>query len=400
MIMVSRRKFLSGAAASLASVSFVGFPLGVLAQTAPGCRFVFVNCFGGADGLDMIRPLGDAQYQTLRQAVPGGMDGLPVGTLDGIQFALNPKLKAIHDLYTAGQALLFHAVGFDYSKSLGSVRSHFSSQNMLATMSPVAYALNSGFLGRLVELRSCENLSVSDTLPAVLRGKKRKLSSTWSADPGQMPDSDFMNRIDRLMAPEPGIRNAIKKGHEDALTALPELDKNVPVTMELFGKAMEFAKIKGIPIIATEIRGWDAHANEWTDKSGYQAALVTLNGVVQSIRASLNEEEWQKTVVFVCSEFGRTARPNGTKGTDHGTGTMAMVLGGAVKGGKMAGSWPGLNPEQLWEGRDLKATTNILELEAAVLQTAFRLSKEEQIAVFGAELSVPPELSPGRIARV
>lgn len=360
--MIARRQFLATAALGAGAV-FVA--PGIAFATVPTeRRFVFIIQRGAADGLDIIRPYGDPAFAGLR----GGLIGdAVVGTKLDSMFALHPSLAQVAQMYTRGEALFVHAVASPYRD-----RSHFDGQNVLETGGTQPYAVRDGWLNRLVTLlpRSSEEaIAIAPTVPAALRGSVQVASYAPSALP-QAAD-DLMTRVTALYDADPQLHPIWSSALETKGLAADANARQDPASL---GKltATFLTKPAGPRIAMLETLGWDTHNAQ---KGRLANQLKSLDAMLAALRDGLGPV-WANTTVLVATEFGRTAAVNGTGGTDHGTGSVAMLVGGAVKGGRVVGDWPGLAASKLYQARDLRPTTALDALIAGVAADSMGLDPE------------------------
>lgn len=350
--MFHRRSFLhlaGGAAGSLLVA-----PGLVLAAAETERRFVFVIQRGAADGLNIVVPYADPGYARLRGAL--AVDPAAATRLDGM-FALHPALKETAAMYARGQALFVHAVASPYRD-----RSHFDGQNVLETGGSQPYQARDGWLNRLVAMLPRGGdaaIAIAPTVPPALRGPVQVASYAPSGLPD--PADDLLARVGTLYGADSQLRGAWAAALDARNLAQGSGAKQDPAAL---GKltATFLTKPHGPRIAMLETEGWDTH-------SGQDGRLATQLRALDTLLAALRDgmgPAWAQTTVLVATEFGRTAAANGTGGTDHGTGSVAWVLGGAVKGGRVVADWPGLAPAQLYEGRDLAPTTQLDALLAGV----------------------------------
>ncbi|MBU4432836.1 MAG: DUF1501 domain-containing protein [Alphaproteobacteria bacterium] len=381
----SRRGVLASAAGLGLSITFLGRPALADADGAlDKRRFIVVICRGGMDGLSVSPPVGDKAYAGLRGNIAITPD--QALKLDGT-FSLHPSLSAVHALALNGQARIVPAVA-----TPDRARSHFEAQDVLESGSAQVYASTSGWLNRTLEAlpaaRKVEGLYVGATTPLILRGKVQ--AASWS--PGKGVDETArlptllqdLYKTDPLMGPafargletetmaqaamtamaapvgdsggmaEPGMMMAPARGGRDG----PEAARKLGATLAGF-----LIQDGGPRIAALSLDGWDTHAGQ----TGQIATRLTyLDAVLSGINTGLGAE-WKNTVVVTVTEFGRTARVNGTGGTDHGTASTALVLGGALKPGGIIGDWPGLSPGGLFENRDVAPTVDMRGLFKGLL---------------------------------
>jgi len=359
---VTRRRFLQLAAAG-AGVLLAAPGMVLAARASTERRFVFVIQRGGADGLDTVIPYADPAYASLRRAL--AIDASAATKLDGT-FALHPSLVEIAKLYSAKQALFVHAVASPYRD-----RSHFDGQNVLESGGSFPYELKDGWLNRLTGLlpkKTGEAIAITPTVPLALRGSA-DVSSYAPSAPKQAGD-DLLQRVEQLYAHDAQL-HAMWSAAMDARTMAGTPLRQNPA--ELGQLASRFLAQKDGPRIAMlETGGWDTHSAQ----AGRLAnQLKALDAMVAALRDGLGDA-WSNTTVLVATEFGRTAAANGTGGTDHGTASVAMLLGGAVQGGRVLGDWPGLASSALYQGRDLQPTTNLDSLIASAAAECFAIEPE------------------------
>ena len=376
---------LAGGAAALATrYSFA-------APGASSSRFVFIIMRGALDGLSAVPPYADPDYARLRGELaigaPGGSDGALA--LDGY-FGLNPGLAFLQEAYAARELLVMPAVASAYRE-----RSHFDGQDVLENGMTQPHASQSGWLNRaLVHLPSeardgsarggaTRGVALAQNVPLVLRGPAEVAS--WS--PSVLPDldDDTMRRITERYASDPLLSRRLAEALDtdseaveapastmasDA-TAGPAMTPAVRSTAgrytETVRTAAGFLRREDGPAVAVfDTTGWDTHFNEGGAQGQLRARLAVLDQGLRTLKESL-AEVWPRTVVLLATEFGRTAAANGTRGTDHGTGSAAFLLGGAVAGGRVLADWPGLSARALYQQRDLAPTLDLRSVMKSVL---------------------------------
>ena len=342
---------------------------------APGDkRFVVVILRGALDGMAAVVPYGDPALASLRaELVPGG-PGQANGLLDlGGFYGLHPSLANLHTMFKAGELLPVHAV-----VGPTRVRSHFEAQDCLE--SGADHRMTSGWLNRAVSALpdaaahgrpEGDALAIGVSVPLLLRGPATV--GSWAPHGVMTPPSDLytqiaaLHRADRITGPaiaeglqERGFTTAVLASDADAA----EPARNRYAFPALARAAGEMLRAPDGPrVAALEIGGWDTHQSQVGRLAG---VLKQLDGGLAGLKEGLGPA-WRDTAVLVMTEFGRTARMNGTKGTDHGTATVAFVLGGAVVGGRVAGTWPGLGEGKLYENRDLAPTTDLRSVAKGLL---------------------------------
>ena len=355
------------------------------AQAAQGRdpRFVTLILRGAMDGLSAVAPMGDPDYAALREGIALSASGdKPAVPLDGY-FALHPAMPNFARLYKAGQALVVHAVATPYRE-----RSHFDGQDLLESGYEKVGFLNSGWLNRALQalpggarVEHPSGLGVGTMTPLILRGAAPVLG--WTPPEVPKADEDFAQRVkDLYAARDSHLYEALSEGlRTDALAAQSGMDDAIKarggeiqqMKTTAAGAARLLASDGGPRIAALSFNGWDTHANE----GGATGRLAQLLGGLDTALATFEQglrPVWHDTVLLIVTEFGRTAKVNGTVGTDHGTATVAFLVGGGVKGGRVVADWPGLKPAQLFEGRDLKPTTDLRAIAKGILAGKFGLS--------------------------
>ena len=371
----TRRELLLGSGALVAG-AFV--PVKVRAE-GHDPRFLTIVLRGAVDGLAIVAPIGDPDWAKLRGdkalALEGATPALP---LDGF-FALNPAMPNLHRLYRAGQATIVHAVATPYRE-----RSHFDGQDVLESGYAKPGAADSGWLNRAAvalepsertDLRPLRGFAVGPIAPLVVRGPAPVLS--WA--PPRLPpvsDETTMRLLDLYRHTDPALARALEEriglaavARAGGIASEPAAD--IPAVQiggieqvrkyyaeAAVGAAKFLAQADGPRVGALALDGWDTHVNEGAVKGRLANLLGALDGAIAAVETNMGEA-WRETVVVIVTEFGRTARINGNDGTDHGTATVAVLLGGALKGGRVVADWPGLNESALYEGRDLRPTTDL-----------------------------------------
>jgi uncharacterized protein (DUF1501 family) len=399
-VRVTRRRFLAGAGALAAGAAL---PRVLFAKTGGVGRLVVVILRGALDGLAAAPPHGDPHYPLLHRelaiAAPGAADGA-LG-LDSL-FGLHPAMGFLHQRYLGGELIVFHAVASPYRD-----RSHFDGQNVLESglVRPLGSA--DGWLSRaLASLpRSTQReraVAVSLNVPLILRGDALVLSKS----PLETPDidEDLLARLADLYSGDDWFSARLSEAVQserliDAGAAtLAMAEATAPSGRPAADRLSSAASMTGMlmrseggPEIAViEAGGWDTHANQGGAKGTLAQRLSGLDHAVRTLQEEL-QGLWEQTAVLVVTEFGRTAAMNGTRGTDHGTGSCAFLAGGAVRGGRVLADWPGLAPHALFENRDLKPTLDLRSVFKGVLDEHLRIDgKSLATRVFPDSFSAPP----------
>jgi uncharacterized protein (DUF1501 family) len=348
MKMLGRRFFLA-ASGSAAILSAVGLPRMAFARAATARRFVFIIQRGAADGLSIVAPTGDPAFARVRQAFAEDLVG---GARLGNFFTLHPALAETAKIYGANQALFVQAVASPYRD-----RSHFDGQNVLETGGSAAYRLKDGWMNRLLGLlpqSEAGALALSSTVPMALRGSHEVSSYAPSSLPSA--SDDLLMRVAKLYEADPQLHELWSAAMTTRMTAGDlggAAGQSGAATGALAAKLLSGES--GARIAMIETGGWDTHSGQ---RGRLAAQMRGLDQIVAGLKTGLGAD-WANTLVVVATEFGRTVAPNGTGGTDHGTASAAMLLGGAVAGGRVLADWPGLSQSALYDGRDLKPTMDL-----------------------------------------
>jgi uncharacterized protein (DUF1501 family) len=358
-------------------------------------RFVLIIMRGALDGLATVAPYGDRDYARLRGEfalrAPGQTGGaLP---LNGF-FGLHPSLGFLQQCYAARELTVFHALASPYRE-----RSHFDGQDVLENGSPRAHALQSGWLNRaLAQVPGLPQrevgVALGQNVPLVMRGPAEVTS--WSASKLGALDEDTLARITDLYAGDTllSVRladalaaDAIASGDgggtaaavmpDTAARAMSASGTPPPARparangaryAEVVRAAAGFLRQEAGPRVAMfDTTGWDTHANEGAAEGQLAGRLAALDQGLATLKQELGPV-WSHTAVLLVTEFGRTAAINGTRGTDHGTATAALLVGGAVAGGRVIADWPGLSARALYQGRDLAPTLDLRSVLKGLLQ--------------------------------
>ena len=355
-------------------------------------RFLTIVLRGALDGLAAVAPVGDPDWVRLRgdkALLPEGAN--PALKLDGF-FALNPAMPELHRLYQAGQATIVHAAATPYRE-----RSHFDGQDVLESGLGKPGATDTGWLNRAlaalepggrVEAKNRQAFAVGPVTPLIVRGAAPVMS--WT--PPRLPpatDDTLMRLADLYRHTDPQLARVLEErmglaaiAKAGGVALAPE--KGRPVQQgpgaqvrgyfaEAAGAAAKFmARPDGPRVGALAFDGWDTHQDEGAVGGRLALLLGALDGALAAIEKEMGPA-WRETVVAIVTEFGRTARINGTEGTDHGTATVALLAGGALKGGRVIADWPGLKEANLYAGRDLKPTTDLRAVLKGVLKEHLRV---------------------------
>jgi uncharacterized protein (DUF1501 family) len=356
-------------------------------------RFLVVVLRGALDGLAAVAPVGDPDWLRLRGDNALTLGGkTPALPLDNF-FALNPAMPNLHRMYKAGEASIVHAVASPYRE-----RSHFDGQDVLESGLSKPGAVDTGWLNRALSslapaarVGAKDAFAVGPVTPLVVRGPAPVMS--WT--PQRLPpatDDTVTRLLDLYRHTDPVLARALEErvdlaaiARADGMGTGPQKPDGVrppgpgstvrAYFAEAAGAAAKFmSRDDGPRVGALAFDGWDTHADEGAASGRLAALLGALDGALAAIEQGMGPA-WKETAVAVITEFGRTARINGTEGTDHGTATVALLAGGAVKGGRVIADWPGLSAASLYQDRDLKPTTDLRAILKGVLRDHLRVDE-------------------------
>jgi uncharacterized protein (DUF1501 family) len=381
--MTSRRIFLKSSA--MAMVGMGSTPLwlsrALYAADAPSPRKkILVAIFqrGAVDGLNVIVPHGEQSYYDLRPtiAIPRP-NGTPDGAvdLDGF-FGLHPSLAPLKPIYDSGHLAIVHAAG-----SPDPTRSHFDAQDFMESGTPGRKATADGWLNRALPPESgrispARAVCMGSELPRSLRGRNNAVAINNLND-FQVHDSRGSSTFESMYAnTHDKFLNGTGRETFDAVKLMQSIQKQsyTPANGAHYpnghlGQSMQqIARLiksdVGLEVAFTDVGGWDTHVNEVGPKPTVGQLANLLNDFGQALAAFYQDlgDRMADVAVVTMSEFGRTARENGDRGTDHGHANAMFVLGGGIRGGKVYGEWPGLQNEQLYENRDLNLTTDFRDV--------------------------------------
>lgn len=379
--MLTRRNFIKSAGLLTGCALF---PRLTFASLPTDNRFILVILRGALDGLAAVPAYGDKSYASLRRSLafapPGEADGLL--DLNGF-FGLHPSLQPMLTLFQTGQMAIIHATATPYRE-----RSHFDAQNLLENGTDKSGGDN-GWLNRALGVLGSDAttaIALNPQTPLVLQGEVKTLS--WAPKGERKIDSSYMEKITELYSEDETLGTAFNEGlradalmqselsQEDLLSAGKALG-----AQHLYGAAKAAAIFlsaeKGPRVAVLEAGGWDTHANQGTGNGQLANRLADLGRALGELPELLGGSVWNKTVVVVVTEFGRTVAENGTKGTDHGTAGVTFLMGGRINGGKIYGEWPGLADSDLYQGRDLKPTTDMRGIFKTILYAHLNAPKDK-----------------------
>ncbi len=404
---VSRRGFMKNGALALFGTSVVPAFLtrSVLAEAsaAGGSRKKLVVLFqrGAADGLNVVVPYAEKNYYAMRPTI--AVKPNEVLDLDGF-FGLHPSLASFKPLYEQGHLAVIHAVG-----STDTTRSHFDAQDYMESGTPGVKATADGWLNRALQDERLTGkpsafraVALGNQVPRTLQGKLPAIAVNNLADfsvAGKGPQTTSLSNAFQAMYDQSTDAVLHGTGQEtfEAVKMLKAADPGkyrpaagVVYPGGAFGDSLkQIAQLMkadlGVEAAFSDIGGWDTHQNQGAATGQLANRLKEFSESIAAFWLDMGAESENITLVTM-SEFGRTARQNGTGGTDHGHANAMFVLGGRVKGGKVYGRWPGLENEQLNEGRDLVVTTDFRSVLGEAVSTT--LGTKEMNRVFpGATLN-------------
>jgi uncharacterized protein (DUF1501 family) len=356
-------------------------------------RLVVIILRGAMDGLDVVQPWGAPEYASLRGKLQGGPQN-GAQDMDGF-FSLHKGLAPLFPLWKQGDLGFVHAVATPYRNK----RSHFDGQDLLEAGTPSLDGARDGWLNRMLQ-----NTPGTEgrTAFAIGQGEMKLLAGSapvadWSPDANLVMSPQAIQLAQLVMQDDPAFRAALSEAlmlSDDG--AGDDMAMQVPAAAR--GKAQvkiaEFAakQLRGDSRVASfSINGWDTHSRQERSLKG---ALGGLSDTILTLHRELGPDIWQKTAIVAMTEFGRTVRINGTGGTDHGTGGAMLLAGGAIRGGRVLGNWPGLDEASLYQRRDLMPTMDVRTPAAWVMQSMTGLSREvlQRMVFPGLEMGNDPGL--------
>jgi len=395
---ITRRVFLKGGAMTVVGMAAVPAFLARAAMAAdaaqPHRRLVVIFQRGAADGLNIVVPHGEAAYYAMRPTI--AIPQRDVIDLDGF-FGLHPAMSAFKPLWDARQLAIVHAAG-----SPDPTRSHFDAQDFMESGTPGLKSTEDGWLNRALlatgdpqKDAAFRAVALGTSLPRMLSGQAPALAVGNLNDFGVAPRNPqaqpLANTFESMYAASvDAVLHGTAQETFDAVKMLKAADPakyrpaaGVVYPKGRFGDALkqtaQLVKANlGVQVAFTDIGGWDHHVNEGASEGQLGRLLKEFSGSLASFWQDLGALA-AETVVVTMSEFGRTARENGTRGTDHGHANVMFVMGGAVRGGKVYGRWPGLANEQLYEQRDLALTTDFRQVMAEAVARQLGNPRPERV---------------------
>jgi uncharacterized protein (DUF1501 family) len=389
---MNRRFFITSGGVALASIG-VGLSAPsflervVLGQTrnsiAGGRRKTLVAVFqrGAVDGLNMVVPFGESAYYDVRPSIaipkPATGNSDAAINLDGF-FGLHPSFSAFKPLWDSKRLAIVHAAG-----SPDNTRSHFDAQDYMESATPGVKSTSDGWLNRYLQTKQDPDkslfraVSFTQTMPRVLQGKAPAIAVANLADfaiRAGKSSSNIQGGFEEIYAHN--MNDSLAGMGRETFEAVNYLKKVNPAQYKPengaqyprnpFGNSLlQIAQLiksgVGLEVAFTDIGGWDTHVNEGNSRGQLGNLLLQFSSGIAAFYQDLGQR-MDDVVLLTMSEFGRTVRENGNRGTDHGHANAMFVLGNSVRGGKVYGQWPGLKTDQLYEGRDLALTTDFRDV--------------------------------------
>ncbi len=373
---MERREFLRNMC--YGGVATFGFPMVRFASVRQPGRLVFVLLRGGFDGLAAVVPYGDPSYRTLRGALAFDTGEL---TLLDDTFALTPGLAPLRALHDDGELAAFHALAIPYR-----TRSHFDGQAILETGLDRPIGSSDGWLNRLLQVMPGERAGI-----AIASGMPRSMTGTfevqtWSPTRLGAVDDEYLERLAHLYRADDALHGRFEAAlqqqedvGEEAMAGGHARRGGITPLMQAAARILR--QETGPNVAAVEFSGWDTHANQGLTGGPLDRLLGQLADALVAFRTEMGAA-WQDTTVVVMTEFGRTARPNGTRGTDHGTAGAGLLLGPRIARAGVIADWPGLAERSLYEGRDLQPTLDTRAVLKAAIVGTFDLTAAQADRVF------------------
>lgn len=370
---LSRRKFIKMSGAGVAMLTIPNFttlafqPTNIV-RNKP--KIVWVLLRGALDSLHAVVPTFDQQYKVLRPKLASSFKDALLPLEQG--YALHPSLKNFYQWYQDGALLPVVAVSSGYQK-----RSHFDGQDFLES-GKKEIEHDSGWLARAIDIKNKKALAISHTVPISLRSSNQV--NTWYPSKLKQADDDIYAALGKLYQHDESLKENLESGLETR--ELIEQSGSKEHEGQFIDLTKACAKLmlgdKGVDSAMLELAGWDTHNNQGVR---LEKKLSELDKGLAQLKIGLGDE-WQNTVIIISTEFGRTAKENGTGGTDHGTASALFLAGGAINGGRVEGTWPGLQTEELYQQRDLMPTSNSFGWIGNVLSQHWGFTEQELKQVF------------------
>ena len=367
---INRRDFLKTTAAT--SLFFAGFGLPSFASQNKK-NLVVIMLEGGMDGLCAVPIRGDKNFKKLRSEI-----NLKKTLKLTSDFDLHPALENFKALWDQNTASVFHATSIPYKG-----RSHFEGQDMMMSGGTVPYQEKTGWLGRGMKLAGLKGNGLAMSLPMPLLIRGVPLNNNYFPIRSSLPQKRLLNII------EEEFNQYSEKDLSETLSIIRNRDLNYFPGTNASTLALEAGKLLSDPngprVAVFKVENFDTHAAQGGDKGTHADCLKEYDQILKALKASLGST-FKDTLILTLTEFGRTVKQNGGKGTEHGYGTAVLMAGGLIKKSEVHGDWPGLKKKDLFEGRDLNSTMDARSIYASAMSTVFDLDfKRIQKDVFWGE---------------
>ena len=359
-MLFSRRNFLKTVAGS---TFLFGYPeLSTASSRYENRRLLVLLLRGGLDGLTAVPPTGDKNLKSIRSST------LIENTLNLDNFfSLHPIMTNFYAAYREDNAAIVHATSFPYTG-----RSHFEGQNVMETGADRPHAIDSGWLGRAMSAANLGSLAFSLPIPIILRGN-RNTTNHFPSELIGVPSTVY-DQLFRNWNSNENLKEIIDKLDKRSLAA-----RRSPGALVAFATD-QLSQDNGPRVGIVDLVGFDTHAEQGNNAGKHADMLNQIDNLIKQFRSQMGNK-WNDCLVVTVTEFGRTAKENGTQGTDHGWASCILLAGGLVKKAKVVSDWPGLGSSSLFEGRDLKLTIDARDIYSEVVSKIFdidpnRVSKE------------------------
>ena len=357
---LTRREFLK---ASGASLFLAGLPLPGFTKDKPPGTISVILLEGGMDGLTAVPPFGDSNLLKMRK----GLTPENYLKLNSF-FGLHPSFKYFAGLMAKNNASIIHATNFPYTK-----RSHFEGQNLMQGGGLNPFSETSGWLGRALDLARTPGRSMSLDMPLVLRG----MSDNDNFYPANIrSSSNLMTKLIDSISMSYGKEGSevFKKVSKKSTQKDSIVPRNPASLAKFAGKAM--AQEGGPLSSVIKVDQFDTHASQGSDEHGRHGKQLTLiDDIIAGYKEGLGDA-WDRSIILTLTEFGRTVFENGTRGTDHGYGSVGLLAGGAITKSRVISDWPGLSKKEQFEQRDLMSTIDYRSVCAACIENALGLDHD------------------------
>ena len=354
---INRRDFLKTTAAT--SLFFAGFGLPSFASQNKK-NLVVIMLEGGMDGLCAVPIRGDKNFKKLRSEI-----NLKKTLKLTSDFDLHPALENFKALWDQNTASVFHATSIPYKG-----RSHFEGQDMMMSGGTVPYQENTGWLGRGMKLAGLKGNGLAMSLPMPLLIRGVPLNNNYFPIRSSLPQKRLLN----IIAEE--FNQYSEKDLSETLSIIRNRDLNYFPGTNAATLALEAGKLLSDPngprVAVFKVENFDTHAAQGGENGTHADCLKEYDQILKALKASLGST-FKDTLILTLTEFGRTVKQNGGKGTEHGYGTAVLMAGGLIKKSEVHGDWPGLKKKDLFEGRDLNSTMDARSIYASAMSTVFDL---------------------------